>query len=325
MQVLRIFNGALARKKESRKRNLNFHIPAAVSCSPNLRLLQNDSSYVTLGDIYDRHCEEIGITREDPILVSGEKVKSILLDFKQVNQRTPGKAEYFNFRKDIMDEVVAKLVPDDVLTKYMLNVMGSPADLWKMRKQFALQIAATSFMTYVFCLTSRSPSRFHLSRSTGRIAMSELLPGVASQAPVFASNDAVPFRFTPNMQRFIGPLFTEGVFTSGIMVIARCLTEPDFGLEQQLCLFARDEVMTWLHGRGQPWTFDISFRTNCASNIENVVKRAEVMACKLERDQIGMVSTPPTAPVIQTVTNLISTATNPIQLMRMSEIYHPWF
>lgn len=106
MQVFRIFNGcvhsyligtlssvtnlfdrALARKKESRRRNLNFHIPAAISCSPNLRLLQNDSSYVTLGDIYDRHCEEIGITREDPILVSGEKVKSILLEFKQVNQR----------------------------------------------------------------------------------------------------------------------------------------------------------------------------------------------------------------------------------------------
>ncbi|KAF8138723.1 FAT domain-containing protein [Boletus edulis] len=325
MQVFRIFNGALARKKESRKRNLNFHIPAAISCSPNLRLLQNDSSYVTLGDIYDRHCEETGITREDPILVSGEKVKSVLLDFKQANQRAPGKAEYFTLRKDIMDEVVAKLVPDDVLTKYMLNVMGGPADLWKMRKQFALQIAATSFMTYVFCLTSRSPSRFHLSRSTGRVAMSELLPGVAGQAPVFASNDAVPFRFTPNMQKFLGPIFTEGVLTSGIMVIARCLTEPDFGLEQQLCLFARDEVMTWLHGRGQPWTFDISFRTNCAANIDGVVKRAEVMACKLERDQIGMVSTPPTMPVIQTVTNLISNATNPIQLMRMSEIYHPWF
>lgn len=81
------FDRALARKKESRKRNLNFHIPAAISCSPNLRLLQNDSSYVTLGDIYDRHCEETGITREDPILVSGEKVKSVLLDFKHVNQR----------------------------------------------------------------------------------------------------------------------------------------------------------------------------------------------------------------------------------------------
>jgi len=155
--------------------------------------------------------------------------------------------------------------------------------------------------------------------------MSELLPGVAGQAPVFASNDAVPFRLTPNMQRFLGQIFTEGLLTSGIMVIGRCLTEPDFGLEQQLCLFARDEVMTWLHGRGQPWTFDTSFRTNCSANIDGVVKRAEVMACKVERDQIGMVSTPATAPVIQTVTNLISTATNPIQLMRMSEIYHPWF
>lgn len=81
------FGRALARKKESRKRNLDFHIPAAISCSPNLRLLQNDSSYVTLGDIYDRHCEETGITREDPILVSGEKVKSVLSDFKNVNQR----------------------------------------------------------------------------------------------------------------------------------------------------------------------------------------------------------------------------------------------
>ncbi|KAI6035416.1 hypothetical protein F5J12DRAFT_25544 [Pisolithus orientalis] len=327
MQVFRMFNGALSRKKEARKRNLNFHIPAAVSCSPSLRLLQNDSSYVTLGDIYDRHCEEHGITREDPILVSGEKVKRVLLDFKQSTGRVPNKTEYFTLRKDIMDEVVAKLVPDDILTKYMTCVMEGPSDLWRMRKQFALQVAATSFMTYVFCLTSRSPSRFHISRSTGLIAMSELLPGVASQAPVFASNDAVPFRLTPNMQRFIGPILTEGLLTTSILAIARCLTEPDFCLDQQLCLFARDEVMTWLHGRGQPWTFDLSFRTNVAANIEGVVKRAEVMACKVERDHATATnsSNPGPTPVVQTVTNLISTATNPMQLMRMTEIYHPWF
>ncbi|KAI6047148.1 hypothetical protein EDC04DRAFT_2864285 [Pisolithus marmoratus] len=326
MQVFRMFNGALSRKKEARKRNLNFHIPAAVSCSPSLRLLQHDSSYVTLGDIYDRHCEEHGITREDPILVSGEKVKRVLLEFRQSMGRTPNKTEYFTLRKDIMDEVIAKLVPDDVLTKYMTRVMEGPSDLWRMRKQFALQVAATSFMTYVFCLTSRSPSRFHISRSTGLIAMSELLPGVASQAPVFASNDAVPFRLTPNMQRFLGPILTEGLLTTSILAIARCLTEPDFGLDQQLCLFARDEVMTWLHGRGQPWTFDLSFRTNVAANIEGVVKRAEVMACKVERDHaLTNNSNPGSTPVVQTVTNLISTATNPMQLMRMTEIYHPWF
>jgi hypothetical protein len=31
----------------------------------------------------------------------------------------------------------------------------------------------------------------------------------------------------PNMQHFLGPIFTEGLLTSGIMAIGRCLTEPE--------------------------------------------------------------------------------------------------
>ncbi|EGO01921.1 hypothetical protein SERLA73DRAFT_166433 [Serpula lacrymans var. lacrymans S7.3] len=326
MQMFCTFNGALTRRKESRKRNLGFHLPAVISCSPGLRLLQNDSSYVTLGDIYDQYCEDSGITREEPILAAGEKVKNVLREFTLSAGRSSSKTEHLNLKKDVLDEIALKYVPDDVLTKYMMRVMDGPAELWRMRRQFALQLAATSFMTYVFCLTSRAPSRFHLSRATGQIAMSELLPGQASQTPVIASNDAVPFRFTPNMQRFLGPIFTEGILTSGIMVIGRCLTEPEFDLEQQLCLFARDELMWWLHNRKQPWTFDISFRTSVAANIDGLVKRAETMACKLEREQAAAnPSNPGSAPVVQTVTNLISTATNPIQLMKMTENYHPWF
>lgn len=52
-------------------------------------------------------------------------------------------------------------------------------------------------------------------------------PGVSNQVPVFATSDVVPFRFTPNMQNFLGPIFTEGILTSGILAIARCLTEPE--------------------------------------------------------------------------------------------------
>lgn len=53
-----------------------------------------------------------------------------------------------------------------------------------MRKEFALQLASTSFMTYLICIGSRLPSRLHWSRSTGQIAMSESIPGMA--------NDLVP-------------------------------------------------------------------------------------------------------------------------------------
>lgn len=59
----------------------------------------------------------------------------------------------------------------------MIQIMDGPSELWKIRKQFALQIASCSFMTYVLCLSSRHPSRFQLSRVTGQVAMTELLPG----------------------------------------------------------------------------------------------------------------------------------------------------
>jgi hypothetical protein len=29
------------------------------------------------------------------------------------------------------------------------------------------------------------------------------------------------------MQTFLGPIFTEGILTSGILAIGRCLTEPE--------------------------------------------------------------------------------------------------
>ena len=62
------------------------------------------------------------------------------------------------------------------ISKYMARTMSGPDEVWRMRKQFALQIASSSFMTYTFCLSSRQPSRFQISRKTGFIAMTELLP-----------------------------------------------------------------------------------------------------------------------------------------------------
>lgn len=82
---------ALQRKKETRKRNLSFHLPAAVSCSPTLRLFQTDTSYITLGDIYEFHCEDAGISREEPILFAGEKIKKTLRELKQNPSRQVGR------------------------------------------------------------------------------------------------------------------------------------------------------------------------------------------------------------------------------------------
>ena len=60
-----------------------------------------------------------------------------------------------------------------------------------------------------------------------------------------------------------------------------------FELDQHLCLFARDEVLTWMQTKGKRYvTLDNVFRTHVSANIEGVVKKAELMACKLERAQV---------------------------------------
>jgi transformation/transcription domain-associated protein len=136
----------------------------------------------------------------------------------------------------------------------MLRIMGGPSELWRMRKQFALQIAASSFITYAFAVSSRTPSRFLISRATGQVAMNEVLPsmcsnrllisivnyfsGQPSNSPICFTVEAVPFRLTPNMQHFMGPVFTEGILASGIMTIARCLTEPEVNSLRLHCHFA---------------------------------------------------------------------------------------
>lgn len=58
----------------------------------------------------------------------------------------------------------------------MIKTMASPGELWHIRKQMTLQMASFIFMTYVLSMGARVPSRIHISRSTGKISTSDMLP-----------------------------------------------------------------------------------------------------------------------------------------------------
>lgn len=153
--------------------------------------------------------------------------------------------------------------------QYMIRTMADPSSLWLMRKHFALQTASTVFLSYIACLSNRNPNRFNFSLKTGLMYMSEILPSKSSlfmegagralhwsfstdpclryialdnTRPDHRCPEKVPFRLTPNMQHFITPAGVEGLLTSGVMAIARSLSQPEFDLESTLSLFLRDEV-----------------------------------------------------------------------------------
>lgn len=66
--------------------------------------------------------------------------------------------------------------------------------------------------------------------------------GFASGQPQIMSTESVPFRLTPNMQRFITRTGVEGVMTGAVTAISKSLTTPGFDLGGTLHLFVRDEV-----------------------------------------------------------------------------------
>jgi len=46
--------------------------------SPSVRLLENDDSFVTLQDIYEQQCISLGVAREEPLIQSSLKIRSVV-------------------------------------------------------------------------------------------------------------------------------------------------------------------------------------------------------------------------------------------------------
>jgi phosphatidylinositol kinase/protein kinase (PI-3 family) len=76
-QLFRMLSTALQTKKESRKRNLAFHLPAAIPLAPSLRLIELDSTYISLQDVFDAHCKSRGLSKEDPILYFADRFREL--------------------------------------------------------------------------------------------------------------------------------------------------------------------------------------------------------------------------------------------------------
>ena len=77
LQLFRIFNGVLVKRKESRRRNLTFYLPLMVPLAPSIRLVQEDSHFVSLQGIYEDHCRRNGLNKDDPVLFMMEKLRAM--------------------------------------------------------------------------------------------------------------------------------------------------------------------------------------------------------------------------------------------------------
>lgn len=60
---------------ETRRRNLNFYTPLIIPLAPQIRLVQDDRSNVTLQEVYEHHAAKSGFHKDDPIILFTERLR----------------------------------------------------------------------------------------------------------------------------------------------------------------------------------------------------------------------------------------------------------
>jgi hypothetical protein len=116
-------------------------------------------------------------------------------------------------------------------------------------------------------------------------------------------------------------------------------------LENQLSLFSKDEVETWMRHMLKQSAVDINleFRTRVEEHSGVIVERFQHIGCKTEREQVRFfvwaflfsnnhipqsAHAPFNAQLLSpvgSVTSLISKATNIENLAKMTEMFNAWF
>jgi transformation/transcription domain-associated protein len=333
LQLFRIFNSTLSKKKESRRRNLQFHLPVQVPLSPQIRMIQDDASYITPQSVFEDHCRRHDRDKDEPLNFMMERLRSI----------TPQKADqYATVKTEAFNHVQDRIVSKEMLRDYFAATHPSFDAFWLFRRQFSYQLAALSFITTTMHMTMRYPHKMHIARRNGNIWGSELLPFMAPQRPHFANPESVPFRLTPNLQMVMGPIHTEGIFTCALMAIARCLTTDvsisannipngvngagpqqngaqsqasNSEMEQHLSIFIRDEMTFWYQQSHRSNVKETELRENVQRNSDIVVNKAIWLAKEPDVNNL---------PASQNVLDSIAKATNPEKLAQTDLLWMPW-
>lgn len=350
-QMFRFFNDVLARRKETRRRKLQFTLPIMVPLTPGIRMIQYDPSYLTLQSIYEDHCRKKRFAREDPALYAVAKLRELAAS-------NPTQDAIQSIRLQVYEHIQRTMVPETLLLNYFQASHRSFDDFWLFRRQVAYQLACHSFMTYVLFIKDRTPARMHFSRATGNIWGAEMTPSMAPGRALFQNNEAVQIRLTPNLQMLMGPVAVEGIFSASVLVIAKSLAEPyggvvadgsqasggsgtvngdskggmanggghqvqqqaqpkphDTKLSPLLSLFVRDEVSFW---------YTQSHKANPSR--EQLRELVEANSQAVARRAIALAKPPPEGmlPANQTVVDLVSKSVSPKALCQMEGGWMGW-
>ncbi|XP_048334555.2 uncharacterized protein LOC107424364 isoform X2 [Ziziphus jujuba] len=328
LQLFRVMNQMFDKHKESRRRHICIHTPIIIPVWSQVRMVEDDLMYSTFLEVYENHCARNDKEADLPITYFKEQLNQAISG--QISPET-----VVELRVQAYNDIIRNLVTEGIFSQYMYKTLLSGNHMWAFKKQFAIQLALSSFMSFMLQIGGRSPNKILFAKNTGKIFQTDFHPAYDANGTI-EFNEPVPFRLTRNMQAFFSYFGVEGLIVSAMCAAAQALVSPKQSqhLWHQLAMFFRDELLSWSWRRplGMPMApiaggssmNPADFKQKITTNVEHVIGRINGISPQyFSEEEENIVDGPQS--VQRGVTELVEAALTPRNLCMMDPTWHPWF
>uniref|UniRef100_K3WPN5 Uncharacterized protein n=1 Tax=Globisporangium ultimum (strain ATCC 200006 / CBS 805.95 / DAOM BR144) TaxID=431595 RepID=K3WPN5_GLOUD len=324
MQMYLLLNRLLLRQKETKKRNTAFHIPKIIPLTPRVRLLEDNRDFVTLGEIYEQDCKVEDKDPDYPVELYRERICEAYA--AAVNDTTQQEDERIAQAKaKAFGEICDSHVPETLLSKYIHGISANSDAFFQFRNEFTKHLALSSFLSYALFVGDRAPHRILFSRRTGRVVSTEMRPAYASSG-ILEAPSSMPFRLTRNLHNFITRPGVQGPFSIVMSATAEALVSEEDILSNQLCLFFRDDLLSWHASKSRVTGGDAQAQSQIQRRLESqVLQRVEAnVSLVMERIRGVSLKKESESQRGKSVRELLEIATSPERQREMYPTWSPW-
>ncbi|TRZ04491.1 hypothetical protein DNTS_027557 [Danionella cerebrum] len=302
LQLLRLLNPCLEKRKETTKRHLFFTVPRVVAVSPQMRLVEDNPSSLSLVEIYKQRCAKKGIEHDNPISRYYDRLATVQARGTQASHQV---------LRDILKEVQGNMVPRSMLKEWALHTFPNATDYWTFRKMFTIQLALIGLAEFMLHLNRLNPEMLQIAQDTGKLNVSYFRFDINDATGDLDANRPVPFRLTPNISEFLTTIGVSGPLTASMIAVDGILKAV-----------LRDEIIAWhkktqedtsmpLSSAGQPENMDSQ---QLVSLVQKAVTAIMTRLHNLAQFEGGE----------SKVNTLVAAANSLDNLCRMDPAWHPW-
>lgn len=193
-------------------------------------MVEDDLMYSTFLEVYENHCARNNREADLPITYFKEQLNQAIL-----GQISP--EALVDLRLQAYNDITKELVTDNIFSQYMYKTLLNGNHMWAFKKQFAVQLALSSFMSFMLQIGGRSPNKILFAKNTGKIFQTDFHPAYDIATGMIEFAEPVPFRLTRNMQAFFSHFGVEGLLVSAMCAAAQAVLSPKVRLSRSFFSF----------------------------------------------------------------------------------------